>query len=246
MARTLPALLSFGATLLLTTPALAAGPSLQVSLGDGGPAETVTAIKILALLTVLSLAPALLVTMTSFTRIVIVFSFVRHALGTQAMPPNQVLVGLALFLTLFVMKPVWDRVEVDALAPYQAGELTEEQALERALEPIKSFMIRHTREKDLALFYRMTSTARPGTPKDVPVSLLVPAFVISELKTAFQMGFLLFLPFLLLDMVVSATLMAMGMMMLPPILISLPFKVMLFVLVDGWNLLIGGLLQSFT
>ena len=231
--------------LLLAAPALAAAPKIELTLGEGGPEETVTAIKILAMLTVLTIAPAILVTMTSFTRIAIVFSFVRHALGTQSMPPNQVLIGLALFLTVFVMRPVWERIETEALTPYRAGALTESQALEGALVPVRAFMLRQTREKDLALFYRLTGTARPANHSDVATTLLIPAFVISELKTAFQMGFLLFLPFLLLDMVVSAILMAMGMMMLPPILISLPFKIMLFVLVDGWNLLVSGLVRSF-
>ena len=239
------ATLAGAAALLPASTAWAIGANIQLSLGDGGPAETVTGLKILALLTVLTLAPALLVTMTSFTRIVIVFSFVRHAMGTQTMPPNQVMVGLALFLTLFVMKPVWDRIEVEAIAPYQAGTLSEIEALELALVPVKQFMLRQTREKDLALFYRLTNTEHPAARSDVATTLLVPAFIISELKTAFQMGFLLFLPFLLLDMIVASILMAMGMMMLPPILISLPFKVMLFVLVDGWNLLVGGVLRSF-
>jgi len=233
------------ASLLLARPAWAIGANIQLSVGDGDPAETVTAIKILALLSVLTVAPAILVMMTSFTRILIVFSFIRHAMGTQTMPPNQVMVGLALFLTVFVMKPVWDRIEVEALVPYQAGETTETQALEQALVPVKQFMLRQTREKDLALFYKLTDTSHPANAGEVPATLLIPAFVISELKTAFQMGFTLFLPFLLLDMIVASILMAMGMMMLPPILISLPFKIMLFVLVDGWNLLVAGLIKSF-
>lgn len=241
-------LAALGAGLGLTLAAAAAyakGPGLSVSLGDGDPAETVTAIKILGMLTLLTVAPSILVTMTSFTRIIIVFSFVRHAMGTQSMPPNQVLVGLALFLTVFIMKPVWQRIDAEAVAPYRAGEIQEGEALDRAMEPLKDFMIRQTREKDLSLFYDMTGTDRPRTRQDVSATLLIPAFVISELKTAFQMGFMLFMPFLLLDMVIASILMAMGMMMLPPILISLPFKVMLFVLVDGWNLLVGGLLRSF-
>ncbi len=225
--------------------AYAAGPQLSLSMGDGDPSDTVTGIKILALLTLMSLAPSILITMTSFTRIIIVFSFVRHAMGTQAMPPNQVLVGLSLFLTIFVMKPVWERVDAEALTPYTAGEMGDYEALTAAMDPVKDFMIRQTREKDLALFYKITKSGRPQTQSDVPASLLIPAFVISELKTAFQMGFMLFMPFLLLDMVIASILMAMGMMMLPPILISLPFKVMLFVLVDGWNLIVGSLINSF-
>lgn len=231
--------------LLLAGSAWAAGPHFEISLGEGGAAETVTAFKILGLLTVLTLAPAILITMTAFTRIVIVFSFVRHALGTQQMPPNQVVIGLSLFLTMFVMRPVWERIHTDALVPYQAGEVNEQIALKQALVPLHEFMLRQTREKDLGLFYGLTGTARPSNVKDVATGLLIPAFVVSELKTAFQMGFLLFVPFLVLDLVIASLLMAMGMMMLPPVLISLPFKVMLFVLVDGWNLLVGGLLRSF-
>ena len=225
--------------------AFAAGPSLSLSMGSGDPSDTVTGIKILALLTLMTLAPSILISMTSFTRIIIVFGFVRHALGTQAMPPNQILVGLSLFLTMFVMKPVWERVDAEALTPYTAGEMGDYEAMTAAMDPVKDFMIRQTREKDLALFYKITKTARPQSHHDVPASLLIPAFIISELKTAFQMGFMLFMPFLLLDMVIASILMAMGMMMLPPILISLPFKVMLFVVVDGWNLLVGSLIKSF-
>ena len=231
--------------LALAGAAWATGPSMSLSLGAGDPSDTVTSIKILGLFTVMTLAPSILISMTSFTRIIIVFSFVRHAMGTQAMPPNQVLIGLALFLTMFVMRPVWERIDTEALTPYQAGELGEYEALTKAMDPVKGFMIRQTREKDLALFYKISKTKRPASQAEVPASLLIPAFVISELKTAFHMGFMLFLPFLLLDMVIASILMAMGMMMLPPILISLPFKVMLFVLIDGWNLLVGSLIRSF-
>ncbi len=229
----------------LAGAAYAAGPSLSLTMGGDDPSDTITALKILGLLTLMTLAPSILITMTSFTRIIIVFSFVRHAMGTQSMPPNQVLVGLALFLSMFVMKPVWERIDAEALTPYRAGELGDYEALTAAMNPVKDFMIRQTRQKDLALFYQISKTSRPQTQADVPASLLIPAFVISELKTAFQMGFMLFMPFLLLDMVIASILMAMGMMMLPPILISLPFKVMLFVLVDGWNLLISSLIRSF-
>lgn len=219
-------------------------PQVQLSVG-GGEGDWVGVLRILALLTVMTLAPAILLTMTSFTRIVIVFSFLRQALGTQQSPPNQVLVALALFLTVFIMQPVWGKVHTEAIQPYVAGAISQEVALDRALTPIRAFMFEHTRQKDLALFIRASGDDRPRTRRDVGTMQLIPAYVLSELKTAFQMGFMLYIPFLVLDMVVASILMAMGMMMLPPILISLPFKVMLFVLVDGWNLLVGSLVQSF-
>lgn len=204
-----------------------------------------TSLQLLALLTVLSLAPAILVMMTAFTRIVIVLSFTRQALGTQAMPPNQVMVGLALFLTLFVMTPTLQRIQAEALEPYQAGRLTQAQALKAAETPVRTFMLRQTRQRDLGMFVRMAKLERPRRPSDIPTWVIVPAFVTSELKTAFQMGFTLYLPFLVIDLVVSSILMSMGMMMLPPVMVSLPFKLILFVLVDGWHLLTRGLVQSF-
>ncbi|MBM3260030.1 MAG: flagellar type III secretion system pore protein FliP [Candidatus Sericytochromatia bacterium] len=204
-----------------------------------------TSLQLLALLTVLSLAPAILVMMTAFTRIVIVLSFTRQALGTQAMPPNQVMVGLALFLTLFVMTPTLQRIQKEALEPYQSGRITQGQALKAAEGPIRTFMLRQTRQRDLGLFVRMAKIERPRRPSDIPTWVVVPAFVTSELKTAFQMGFTLYLPFLVIDLVVSSILMSMGMMMLPPVMVSLPFKLILFVLVDGWHLLARGLVQSF-
>ncbi|MCW5893745.1 MAG: flagellar type III secretion system pore protein FliP [bacterium] len=216
--------------------------SLQIGGGDGAVA---TPLQIVALLTLLSLAPAILVTLTGFVRIVIVLSFLRQAVGTQSMPPNQVLVSLALFLTGFVMMPTLLQIHAEAMVPYQEERIDGKEAVERAWTPLREFMLRQTREKDLALFVGATGGARPEGPADVPPQVLMPAFLISELKTAFQMGFLVYVPFLILDMVVASVLTSMGMMMLPPVLISLPFKLMLFVLVDGWNVLTGSLVQSF-
>jgi flagellar biosynthetic protein FliP len=183
--------------------------------------------------------------MTSFTRIVIVLGFVRTSLGTQQMPPNQVLVGLALFLTLFIMAPTFSAMNETALQPYLKGDITQSQALDKASVPIKTFMFSHTREKDLLLFMKYTKMEKPKNYQDIPLTVMVPAYAISELKTAFQMGFMIFIPFLVIDIVVSSTLMAMGMMMLPPVMISLPFKILLFVLVDGWYLVVKSLLLSF-
>jgi len=213
--------------------------------GSRDPNDVSLAIQLVALLTVLTLAPALLVMVTSFTRIVVVLGFIRSALGVPMLPPNQVLLGLAMFLTLFVMMPTIDAVNRDALQPYLEGSLPQEVALERAQQPIRQFMLRQTREKDLALFIQLAHMDRPNQPDDVPTHVLIPAFVISELKTAFQMGFIIFIPFLVIDMVISSTLMSMGMMMLPPAMISLPFKLLLFVMVDGWYLLVGSLVRSF-
>lgn len=213
--------------------------------GNDEPAETVLTLQILLLLTVLSLAPAILIMMTSFTRIIVILSFVRNALATQQMPPNQVLIGLALFLTLFVMMPTWTEVNQVAIQPFLDGEISQEEALESGMEPIRTFMFQQTREKDLALFINLGNIDLPNTYADIPNHVLIPAFIISELKTAFQIGFLIFLPFLIIDMVVASTLMSMGMMMLPPMMISLPFKILLFVLVDGWHLIVRSLVLSF-
>jgi len=202
-------------------------------------------IQILFLLTVLSLAPAIVVMMTSFTRIVVVFSLIRHALGTQQMPPNQVLVGLALLLTFFIMSPVYNKVNEDALQPYLQEKITQQEAIKKALAPVRQFMFKQTRKKDLALFMKVSNQKRPKNLEDVPTLVLIPSFVISELKTAFQIGFLIYIPFLVIDMVVASVLLSMGMMMLPPFMVSLPFKLMLFVLVDGWNLLVGSMIKSF-
>lgn len=209
------------------------------------PNEVVNAIKLIIILTVLTLAPAILIMMTGFTRIIIVLSFLRQALGVQQMPPNQLLVGLALFLTFFVMGPVFKEANEKAVQPYIAGTINQEVALENALAPLRRFMFSQTRDADLALFVKLAKVEQPKTRADVPTMVLVPAFVVSELKTAFQIGFIIFLPFLIIDIVASSVLMAMGMMMLPPIVISLPFKIMLFVLVDGWGLLIGSMVKSF-
>jgi len=220
--------------------------------GTSGTASTSNAtnssstISIILLLTVLSIAPAILVLMTSFTRIVIVLGFVRTSLATQQMPPNQVLIGLALFMTLFVMSPTLSDINKTALQPYLKGTINQTQALEKAALPMKEFMGKYVREKDLKLFLDYSNAARPTNIDDVPLTALIPAYAISELKTAFEMGFMIFIPFLVIDMVISSTLMAMGMMMLPPVMISLPFKLLLFIMVDGWNLLVKSLIMSFS
>ncbi|MCC3376225.1 flagellar type III secretion system pore protein FliP [Cohnella sp. REN36] len=220
-------------------------PAISITMGDGKEPIGASSLSLLLLITVLSLAPAILVLMTSFTRIVIVLGFVRTSLGTQQMPPNQVLIGLALFLTLFIMSPTLTQVNDQALQPYLKGQISQTEALEKAAVPMKAFMYKHTREKDLLLFMKYTKTEKPNSYQDIPITVLVPAYAISELKTAFQMGFMIFIPFLVIDMVVASTLMAMGMMMLPPVMISLPFKILLFVLVDGWYLIVKSLLESF-
>jgi len=221
-------------------------PSLSLEIGGAEePQEVVGTLQILFMLTVLTLAPAILVLLTSFTRIIIVLSFVRSAMATPNTPPNQVLIGLALFLTFFTMAPVYQEVRVKALDPYLAQQVTFQEALALAEKPVKEFMFRQTREKDLALFVNFAQGPRPQSKEDVSITTLIPAFVISELKTAFQMGFLIYVPFLIIDMVVASTLMSMGMFMVPPVLISLPFKLLLFVMVDGWYLVVKSLLESF-
>jgi len=221
-------------------------PSIHIEVGSGGAVEEMTVgMKILFLLTILSLAPAMLVMVTSFTRIVVVLSLLRQALGLHSMPPNQVVVGMALFLTFFVMSPVWQEVNREAIQPYLAKEIVEKEAMTRAMTPIRSFMLRQTREKDLSLFLTMSKRGRPKNVSEIPSLVIVPAFVTSELKTAFQIGFFIYIPFLILDMVVASVLLSMGMLMLPPMMIVLPFKLLLFVLVDGWYLLVGSLVKSF-
>jgi len=221
-------------------------PSLSIQVGQSQtPEDLSVTIQIILLITLLTLAPAIIILVTSFTRIIIVLSLLRHALSTQQIPPNQVLVGLALFLTFFIMTPVIDEINNNALKPYLAREIDQNTAIERALVPVRDFMFRQVREKDLALFTRIADQPRPANRDEVSTRVLIPAFVISELRIAFQMGFLLFIPFLIIDMVVASVLMSMGMMMLPPIMVSLPFKILLFVLVDGWNLLIQSLVASF-
>ncbi|PLX53853.1 MAG: flagellar biosynthetic protein FliP [Desulfobacteraceae bacterium] len=221
-------------------------PSFRFGIDKGGdPGDVSVLLQIVFLLTVLTLAPAILVLMTSFTRLAIVFSFLRQAVGTQQTPSNQIIAGLALFLTFFIMMPVWQKINNNALQPYLNEEISQEIALKAAINPVRNFMLKQTREKDLALFVKMGKINKPKNEEDIPTMILIPAFVISELKTAFIIGFLLFVPFLIIDMVVASVLLSMGMMMLPPIMVSLPFKLMLFVLVDGWNIIIGSLLKSF-
>jgi flagellar biosynthetic protein FliP len=236
--------------LMLALPTLAfaqtAGlPAFNTSPGPNGGTTYSLSVQTMLLLTMLTFLPAMVLMMTSFTRIIIVLSLLRQALGTTTTPPNQVLVGLALFLTLFVMSPVLDKAYTDGYKPFSEGTLQMDQAVSRGLAPFKTFMLRQTRETDLALFARISHAAPMQGPEDVPLSLLVPSFITSELKTGFQIGFTIFIPFLIIDMVVASVLMSMGMMMISPATISLPFKLMLFVLVDGWQLLLGSLAQSF-
>ncbi len=212
---------------------------------DNDPQTISTAVQLLLLLTVLAIAPSILILLTSFTRIVIVLGFVRTSLATQQMPPNQVIIGLALFLTFFIMAPTFGQVYDEALDPLFSEEITLDEAYERASVPFKEFMSKHTRQKDLALFLDYSGAESPSSVEDIPLSALIPAFAISELKTAFQMGFMIFIPFLVIDMAVASVLMSMGMMMLPPVMISLPFKILLFVVVDGWHLVTHSLLDSF-
>lgn len=221
-------------------------PSVHFGIEKGGdPGDVSVLLQIIFLLTILTLAPAILILMTSFTRLAVVFSFLRQAVGTQQTPSNQIIAGLALFLTFFIMMPIWQKINNNALQPYLHEEISQEIALKAAISPIRSFMFKQTREKDLALFIKMSKITKPKNEDDIPTSILIPAFVISELKTAFIIGFVLFVPFLIIDMVVASVLLSMGMMMLPPIMVSLPFKLMLFVLVDGWNIIVGSMVKSF-
>ena len=234
---------------ILGIPLLAAAqsgmPAITSTPGPGGSQTYSLSLQTLILLTALSVLPAALLMMTSFTRIIIVLSLLRQALGTQTAPPNQVLIGLALFLTLFVMGPVFDKIYVDAYQPLSENKINMTQALERGAAPLKTFMMKQTRQADLALYVKLSNTPQLNGPEDVPLRVLIPAFITSELKTAFQISFAIFIPFLIIDMVVASILMSMGMMMMSPAIVSLPFKLMLFVLVDGWQLLIGSLAQSF-
>ena len=240
-------------TLFLLVPVAAfaardlAVPSLSLSLGAGQsePENVSVLLEILFLLTILSLAPAIMLTVTSFTRIIIVFSFIRQALGTQQLPPSQVLASLAIFMTFVIMRPVGVAINDQALQPYLNEEIGFTQAIDVAQKPLREFMFKHTREKDLSLFYSISKMERPESKEDVPTMMLAAAYVISELKTGFTIGFLIYVPFLIIDMVVSSILLAMGMMMLPPMMVSMPFKLLLFVLVDGWSLLTGSLVNSF-
>lgn len=231
---------------LLLTPGLLYAQSLSVNLGNSfGPKEIGTTLSIFVLLTLLSLAPSIIITMTSFTRFIIVFSILRQALGLQAVPPNQVLVGLALFMSFIVMTPTIDSIRQNAYEPYTKNEISQREAIDVASQSLRTFMLKHTREKDLALFLGLSKKEKPATIDEVGILHIVPAFILSELKTAFQIGFMIYIPFIVIDMVVASILLAMGMMVLPPIIISMPFKLMLFVLVDGWNLIVGSLVKSF-
>jgi len=240
------AALVLGASAAMAAPEPIALPSVSVGVGKvAKPGDVSVTLQILFLLTILSLAPGLLVMTTSFTRIVVVLSFLRSAMGTQQAPSNQIILGLSMFLTFFVMAPVWQQMNTQALQPFRAQTITQEEAFKRAVVPLRKFMLSQTREKDLALFVTLSKQQQPRTPDDIPTLTVIPAFMISELKTAFQIGFLVFIPFLVVDMVVASVLMSMGMMMLPPVMISLPCKILLFVLVDGWGLLVSSLVKSF-
>jgi flagellar biosynthetic protein FliP len=243
------ALIILGTLFLLAAGLLAAGVSIpKIDIGITGaktPKDVSSTIQILLLLTVLTLAPAILMLMTSFTRIIIVLSFLRQALGSQQIPPNQVLIGLALFMTFYLMTPVGKEIYDKAWQPYVDSKITLEESIKEGLKPLRKFMFRQTREKDLALFIFLSKSPRPKTQEDVPTGALIPAFIISELKTAFTVGFLIYVPFLIIDMVVASTLMSMGMLMLPPVMISLPFKLLLFIMVDGWHLISRALIVSF-
>ncbi len=236
--------------LLMLAAQFAAGqsvPSVTVSVKDSGGEEgqLASTIKIALMLTLLALTPAILMMMTSFTRLIISFHFLRQAMGVQGVPPNQVVVGISLFLTIFIMSPVGVKINEVAIKPFNEGKLTEMQALSASVEPLKEFMLKQTREKDLALFYQLSGVKRPQSKKDVGMIVLIPSFILSELKTAFQIGFLLYIPFLIIDIVVASILVALGMIFLPPIMVSLPFKIVLFIIADGWGLLISSLLKSF-
>nr|WP_245526333.1 flagellar type III secretion system pore protein FliP [Hippea maritima] len=221
-------------------------PSINITMPTANNPTTIAeSIKLLILLTVLALAPSILIMMTSFTRIIIVLAILRQALGTQQMPPNQILIGIALFLTLFIMSPQINTIYKTAYLPLQKNEITLEGAYKNATKPLKTFMLKQTRQKDLALFLRIAKKPNPKNPQELSMDIVIPAFIISELKTAFEMGFIIYIPFLIIDMVVSSILMSMGMMMLPPIMISLPFKLLIFVLADGWNLVVMSLFKSF-
>jgi len=223
----------------------AVNPSVTIDLGQTGPKQTAVVIQILALLTVLSLAPAFFIMVTSFTRIVIVLSFLRQAIGTQQVPPNQILISLALFITVFVMAPVGEAVYGQALQPLLAEQISYEEAWSKGIQPIRSFMLKQVRDKDLELFIELSKLPKPESVDQVPIHVVIPAYILSELRVAFQIGFLIYIPFLIVDMVVASILMSMGMMLLPPAVISLPFKLILFVLADGWYLVVGSLVKSF-
>ena len=243
-------LLAILAIMMLGVPLIAYGqsnalPAINLSVGTAtSPAQLSTTIQIVLLITILSLAPSILIMTTSFTRIVVIFHFLRQAIGTQNTPSNQILISLALFLTYFVMSPVLHQINSQALQPYLDNEIEQREALEVAAKPVKEFMVKHTRDKDLALFSGFFRGSRPESAAEASLMMVIPAFMISELRTAFQIGFMLYLPMLLIDMVVSSVLMSMGMMMLPPVMISMPFKILLFVLVDGWYLIVESIIRG--
>jgi flagellar biosynthesis protein FliP len=233
--------------LLVNTASAQSLPSVTVNIKDSGntQGELASTLKIALLVTLLTLMPSILMMMTSFTRLVISFHFLRQAMGVQGVPPNQVIIGMCLFLTIFIMSPVGLKINEVSIKPYNSGQITEMEALKRGIEPIKDFMLKQTREKDLALFYQLSKTKRPQNKAEVSILVLVPAYILSEMKTAFQIGFLLYIPFLIIDVVVASILVALGMIFLPPIMVSLPFKIVLFIVADGWGLLITSLLRSF-
>jgi len=245
-------LLLFGVILVFCLPSITEAaplipiPNMNIGIEPASkPQDVALSLQILMMLTILSLAPSIIIMMTAFTRIIVVLSFLRSALATQQMPPNQVIVGLALFLTFFTMSPYFEQVNKNAWQPFLAGTLSQEAAATEAMKPMREFMFKQVRENDIALFINLMDGPRPETQNDVPTTVLIPAFMISELKTAFQIGFLIYIPFIVVDMVVASTLMSMGMMMVPPVMISLPFKVLLFILVDGWHLIVRSLLLTF-
>lgn len=236
------------AVLLAADNALAAPliPNINIDVGSSdNPQDVAVTLQVMAVLTIMSLAPAILIMTTSFVRIVVVIGFLRNALSTQNVPPNQVVIALSMFLTFYIMSPYWSQANENGLQPYLAGQITQEEALANVVEPLREFMFKQTREADLALFVNLSDAPRPETQDDVSTFTLIPAFIISELKTGFQLGFMIYIPFIVIDMIVASTLMSMGMMMLPPVMISLPFKILLFVMVDGWHLLIQSLITSF-
>lgn len=221
-------------------------PSINVDIGNAeNPQEVSSTLQVIGLLTILTIAPGILIMTTSFVRIVVVIGFLRNALATQNVPPNQVILGLAMFMTFYIMSPYWSAANENGIQPYLAGEISQEEAITKTIEPIREFMFRQTRESDLALFVNLSEDERPESQEEVSTFVLIPAFMISELKTGFQIGFMLYVPFIVIDMIVATTLMSMGMMMLPPVMISMPFKILLFVMIDGWHLLIDSLIISF-
>ncbi len=237
-----------GIFLTVTAQAQAAPliPSVNVDIGTSETPDEVSAtLQLFAILTIVSFAPGILMMTTSFVRIVVVIGFLRNALSTQNVPPNQVVISLALFLTFYIMAPYWNQANEQGIQPYLAGEISQEEAIENIVYPVREFMFKQTREADLALFVNLSEAERPESQDDVSTFVLIPAFIISELKTGFQLGFMIYIPFIVIDMIVASTLMSMGMMMLPPVMISLPFKILLFVMVDGWHLLIQSLVTSF-